>query len=311
MGICILTGSLIAMHSTPKAFAIQAEPTADWSYYIHTTSTSTAYTLGCDQGKYDASHSNVNSEVILAFGGEYSDAGGTKSYVGGPPLTNGQIIAIADEFSHGYWLCTGSDSTSILRLGIGTNNSYSGVSYAGGQSWANDVATVNSYNASTGYSSQVAVEGANDIEPSWWNPSDSMSWSQGYASVGNGLYIDFGSADGCPTNSYDNSQYCNNGWSQYDEWYVSWGSPPAMSAPEIYFQALADQWTMISLYGAQYQNAAVRMQGPMDEYDLDTSTFTPTQAWNALWNDLNSYSATAQNMFFALEIHIDCWTVAC
>ena len=310
MGMCALIGSVLIVHGTPQAFALQAEPTNDWSYYIYSASTSTAYTLGCDQGKYDSSHSNVNSEVILDVGGEYSDTGGALTF-SRIVLSNAQVEAIAEAFSQGYWVCTGSDSTSILRLGIGTNNSYSGVSYAGGQSWANMVAAVDSYNSAQGYNSQVAAEGANDIEPSWWNPSDSLSWSQGYASVSNSLYIDYGSADGCPQNSSDNTIGCNNGWSQYDVWYVAWGSPPAMEVPEVYNTAQASQWAMLSLYGAQHQNSAIYMQGPLDDYWLDNSSLTPAQSWYYLWTDLNNNSDTAQNMPFALEMHIDCQTVSC
>ncbi len=62
---------------------------------------------------------------------------------------------------------------------------------------------------------------------------------------------------------------------------------------------------MISLYGAQHQNAPVYMQGPLDEYDLDTSTNTASQAWNQLWTDLHNNSLTAQNMSFSLEIHTE------
>jgi hypothetical protein len=130
------------------------------------------------------------------------------------------------------------------------------------------------------------------------------SWVQGFYNVAGGTYkyLNFGSADGCPTTSYGNGS-CNNGWNQYDEWYVSWGVLPALPTPEIYYPALAQQWAMISLYGAKYQNSTVYIQGPMDEYDLDNSTLTSSQAWNDLWIDLNNNSATAQGMVYSLQIH--------
>ncbi|HLX38932.1 MAG TPA: hypothetical protein VKR42_00275 [Ktedonobacteraceae bacterium] len=84
---------------------------------------------------------------------------------------------------------------------------------------------------------------------------------EGFSGVNGYDYLDFGSADGCPQYS-DNNGSCNNGWNQYDEWYVSWGATPALPTPEIYYDALARQWAMISLYGAQYQHAVVYMQGP-------------------------------------------------
>jgi hypothetical protein len=66
---------------------------------------------------------------------------------------------------------------------------------------------------------------------------------------------------------------------------------------------MARKWAMISLYGAQYQGGAVIMQGPWDGYDLDNAGLTSNQAWNDLWTYLNNNPATAQNMFYSLEIH--------
>jgi hypothetical protein len=303
MSMCVLIGAVTMVYRTPKAFAMQAQPPTDWSFYMNSSSTSTSYTWGCDMGKADASHSPpVNSEVVLDFGGQLSNGSGTLM-INGVTISNAQIEAVAEAFADGYWTCTGSnDTTSVLRLGIGTNNSYYDVSYSGGQTLANVVAAVQAYNHSKGYDSQVVMMGANDIEPGFGSASSAISWSQGFASVSGYLYLDYGSADGCPQYSSNNGS-CNNGWNQYDEWYVSWGSPPAIVSPEIYYASMARQWAMISLYGAQYQGGAVQMQGPWDEYDLDTSTLTPAQAWSDLWTDLNNNSATAQNMPFSLEIH--------
>ena len=272
---------------------------------MNSTSINTAYTLGCNQGHFDKSFSPVvNSEVVLDFGGQLSNGSGSLMISGGS-ITNAQIEAVAEAFSHGYWVCTGSDTTSYVKLGIGTNNSYYDVSYSGGQAWAHDVAAVQSYNHSQGYDSQVVMLGANDIEswcPNCVSPSATINWANGFASVSGYLYLDYGSADGCPTNSSNNGS-CNGGWNQYDYWYVSWGATPALPTPEIYYASLAQQWAMISLYGAQHQNATVYMQGPWDENDLDSSTLTSSQAWNDLWTDLNNNSATAQNMSYSLQIH--------
>lgn len=58
-------------------FAIQSKPPTDWSFYISSNNGSQANTLGCNQGKFDASKI-VNSEVVLDFGGQNSS--GTGSY---------------------------------------------------------------------------------------------------------------------------------------------------------------------------------------------------------------------------------------
>ena len=60
---------------------------------------------------------------------------------------------------------------------------------------------------------------------------------------------------------------------------------------------------MLSLYSAQHHGARMNIDGPMDEYDLDHSTFTPTGAWDALWTDLHAHSSTAQSLLYSIEIH--------
>lgn len=295
-----LLGSVVTMHAMPKAFAAQSKPPTDWSFYMLSTSTTTAYNLGCNQGNFDRSFSPpINSEVVLDFGQHYY---GNVYTLNGVIITHAQVQAMAEAFAHGYWVCTGSDTTSVLTLAIGINNYGSWVTYANGQTWANDVAAVQASNQSNGYTSQVGMMGAGDLEPGWNSYSATNNWVQGFASVKGYDYLDFGSADGCPTNSSNNGP-CNNGWNQYEVWYISWGALPALPTPEIYYTAQAQQWAMISLYGAQHQSGAVYMQGPWDEYDLNKTTLTSSQAWLDLWTDLNNNSATAQSMSYSLEIH--------
>lgn len=302
VGVSMSVCGLLVGQDIHPAFAVQAKPPTDWSFYMKTTSTSTAYNLGCNQGKFDSGQSPVvNSEVVIDFGGQNSSGSGTLM-INGVSISNSQIEAVAEQFSYGYWVCTGGDTTSVLKLGLGTNNSYYDVSSSGGNTWANVVAAVRSSNHTNGYDSQVNVGGANDIEPSWASWSSTKAWIDGYAGVNPAYYLNYGSADGCPSTSSGNGA-CNNGWNQYDVWYACWGSPPAFPTPEIYYGVNAQQWAMISLYGAQHQSGRVYMQGPWDEYDLDTSTLTSTQAWNDLWTDLNNNSATTQSMPFSFQIH--------
>jgi hypothetical protein len=306
MSIFAVIGSMLIVQGTPQALAAQtvpaipAKPVTDWSYYMHTTSTSRAYTLGCNQGHTDAAN-HRNSLAILDFGGQVSNGSGTEM-IGAGFISNGQIEAASEAFAHGYWSCTGSDTTTLLSLGIGTNNSLADRTYSGGQTWSHIVSAVRSYNNSHGYSSQVAMYGANDIEPSWSPASYAISWAKGFNSVGGNFYFNYGSADGCPQTSSNNGS-CNNGWNQYDVWYVSWGNPAALPTPQIYYSSQARQWAMLSLYSAQHHGARMNIDGPMDEYDLDHSTFTPTGAWDALWTDLHAHSSTAQGLLYSIEIH--------
>jgi hypothetical protein len=297
-GFCTALVFLFLMQGAPEAFAIQAKPQTDWSYYVTSSSTSDAYTRGCWQGNTDL-NTHENSVVILDFGGQKSDGSGSL-LINGVFISNSQIEAVAEAFSHGYWTC----ASTTLRLGIGTNNSYDDVSFSGGQTWVDDVAAVQNFNKSNGYYPGVLMYGANDMEPSWASASATINWVHGFTSNPNYGYFNYGSADGCPQSSSNNGS-CNNGWTQYDVWYVSTGGEPGIvhPTPEIYVPAQASQWAMISLYAAQHQGGRLNIWGPMDENDLNSSTNTSTQAWDQLWTALNNNSATKQNLSYSLQIH--------
>jgi hypothetical protein len=240
---------MLALGLAPSAFAVQSKPVTDWSFYVTTPDTSSAYNLGCNQGSFDASLSPVaNSLVVLDFGGQFADGSGSL-LINGVPVTNSQIEAAAESFSAGYWTCTGADTTSVLMLAVGTNNSYYDVNSSGGSTWAQVVSDIRASNQANGYDAQVSVGAANDMEPSWDTAANTENWVNGYVSINPAWYVNYGSADGCPSNSSSDAP-CNNGWRQYDVWWVSWGAPPAYPLPEIYYQVNANQWTMISLYGA-------------------------------------------------------------
>jgi hypothetical protein len=300
----IALGAALIGQGAPPAFAIQAKPPTYLSYYIHSSSTGEAYTLGKNLGSAEASHGQ-NSAVILDFGGQTPDGSGTLT-INGINLTNSQIEQIAEAFSHGFKDGIGK-ATWVLRLAIGTNNSYGDVSSAGGKQWVDDASAIQSYNKSHSYYPQVLMYGGSDIE-SWCgssvgckSPSAAINWAKGFNDGSGIAYVNYGSADGCPETSSNNGS-CSGGWNQYDYWFVSYDGGVARPTPEIYVQAQADQWAMISLYGAQHQGKRLSVWGPLDEYPLDTSTFTAQQAWNALWTALNSNSATAQNLSYSLEI---------
>jgi hypothetical protein len=265
---------------------------------MYSSSTSEAKTLGCNQGHAQAKY-KTSGTVVLDFGGQNSSGSGTLM-INSVSISNSQIAAVAEAFSAGFKSCIGS-STTILHLGIGTNNSYHDVGTAGGKTWGKLVASIQNYNKSKKYYPQVLMYGADDIEPSWSSASAAIAWVNGFASVPGYDYFDYGSADGCPETSSNNGG-CNNGWNQYDVWYVSGGAKPARATPEIYYEANAEQWAMISLYAAQHRGGKMNIWGPWDEYDFDHSTFTSAGAWNAMWSAVNSHSATKQNFGYSLEI---------
>ena len=68
-------GLASGIFATPVA-AAEAQPPTDWSYYIQDNNYQTAKTLGCNQGKFDASKGH-SSMVVLDFGVQTSDGSGT------------------------------------------------------------------------------------------------------------------------------------------------------------------------------------------------------------------------------------------
>ena len=94
----------------------------DWSFYVETTSTTTLYNLGCNQGHFDANNGKSNSAVVLDFGAQNSANTGTTE-INGVGISYGTVESLAEQFARGYFICTGADTTSLQSLGVGTNNS--------------------------------------------------------------------------------------------------------------------------------------------------------------------------------------------
>ncbi len=305
--MCVVSLALLDVHPALAA----PNPPADWSYYVTVYDTTNAYNLGCDQGTFDKSQSPyANSLVILDFGVQTSSGSGTIATFTNATLTNSQVSNMVYQFARGYFNCTGIDSTSILDLGVGTNDSdnYSTSTYSAlGTDWANLMESINSSLAGSGYTAQVQLYGANDIED-WYGAgtyvpaSDANAWVNAYAAAANPGYFDYGDADGCSTTT-DTNTACANGYDQYDYYYYSWGAAPALAVPEIYYSGSAWQWTRISQYASIYQSA-MRFDAPMDEHDIDSSTLTASQAYSDLFSDLTSLGLN-NNIEFATEIH--CW----
>jgi hypothetical protein len=286
LGIAILGIASPALAATgPPAY----NPT---SYYATDANTSTAYSLGCDQGDADAT-SGLNSAVILDFFGQNSALTGTDEDFGDVFISNASIEAMAENFAEGYYVCTGSDTSTVDTLGIGTNNDGPANTQAGGQVWGNIVNAVTSWLGTNGVG-QVIAYGADDIED-WGTsgntaPGPTDNWVSGFASKGD-LYFNYGGAVGCPGNVDDNAA-CSDSWDQYNYWYLSWGDPAAFATPEIYYNVPpgtpinAEQWGEISDYGAAYQSDGIVFTAPFSQHERDSDSLTAAQAWD----DLETYS---------------------
>lgn len=200
---------------------------------------------------------------------------------------------------------------------MGTNSSNSAaVASAYGVAWAHQVTAVQTWLANTSVATQVVIRGADDIEPAWGPQANAINWTDGYQSAQTAYYVDFGSCDGCASTATTGNGFsfvpcstCNFTWNQYGVWKVSYGEPSALVMPEIYYTSQAYEWAAISDYGliAHGPLWKVYFEGPLDEYDLATSTLTSAQAWTNFWNILNNNpyfsGAAAQTPPFSSQMH--------
>lgn len=225
-----MAGLAAPLAGLPRAYAA-SQPLTDRSCYVQDANTGTVSQLGCSQGNYDAGHGDANSSVTLDFGGQTTVSGGqgTQPAFAPYPLTNDQVILDAYNFAVGYFNCTGADTSSLLYLFVGTNNSLD-LSYATGEDWAGVVNAVRDKVDGGGYASQVAVLGADDIEDEFAGPSPTLDWVSGYSAVAQVGYADYGDAGSCPPD-----RGCLNGWTPQEVYQVASGASYAdFPTPEIY-----------------------------------------------------------------------------
>jgi hypothetical protein len=71
--------------------------------------------------------------------------------------------------------------------------------------------------------------------------------------------------------------------------------------PQIYNDDMSPQWELIDLYGTSNGKTKLNFAGPLTENRANiedsggNSNLTPTQAWDAMWNQLRSDPSTTQS----------------
>ena len=305
--VALLATAPIALGNSGAVTPAQANsfPSASVSWYVTNYNTGDGhwYSLGCNLGTA-ALQGQVGQDLveIFDFASEiYNFGNGTW----GTEWTDGdgiwhtwtQAQAVIDAYAHGFYVCTGSDTTAHLTIAAGIRNygfQSSPTPSTAGLAWAQ---LVNDFQNSLGvYASQVSAAAAIDAEPAYSSPTDAINWGNGFS--GNGYkYYDYGSANGCPP--YGS---CNNGWSQSSEYSMAWGIAAAWAIPEIYATtgANATQWQQISLWG--YQNAAgpIIFSGELTQYNAcltrscSGTNNAPITGWNQLYSAVNGDSRTWQ-----------------
>ncbi|MFD2023993.1 peptidase inhibitor family I36 protein [Promicromonospora aerolata] len=292
-----------------------AAPSSRPSYYVSTQSTTWARNVGCSIGTSDRNQGGRQVHtIVLAFGKTTKGGDGVHrlSYFGGADRTFADARRMVVAMGKGYDGCTGADTTSVLRIGLGTSN-YPGSAVTGAAGRALARAAKGAASDLADYS-QATAWGAVDFE-AWGAGSglngQSRNMLDGYNGVtGRRPLVNFGSADGCPTSSVPSAGSCNAGLSADTIWYVSTRGA-ARPLPEIYTTtgSQAKQWKNLSLYahrkGAAMSFPAVMAQrGACDQRGGCTGTDnSPATAWTQLNEQLDGDSRTATNPGAPTNIH--------
>ncbi len=282
----------------PRATYAASKPLTDWSFCVRTSSTSYLYNLGCNQGQFNLNN-NTNSLVFLDFGAQTST--GTLETIKNVPLSNSQVQSLAEQFAAGYYAWSASDN--FLYESVGTNHNRE-VDAFSEKAWANVVKAVQTWSANAN-ESNVTIWGGSDLEPGFSVYSDAYNWVQGYDSIDPAIYVNYGSAPGCFNDTGGSGSFdCSSGWTTSDIYYVSWGALPAVTVPQVHHTTYGEDWTNVSLYGSRYgSQGAINFEGPLDEYDLTSSSYTPLQAWDHLSSDLANHGLPSV-MPYSLEVHV-------
>lgn len=181
-----------------------------------------------------------------------------------PSITDDQAKQRAHSFAAEYYRCKGSDTSSFVRVAIGTNDSAGRVTYNAGKALANRVDEANAWLNANGYSGVVGIFGANDIELDWGPPAEAKDWADGYRDNTYTIYYDTGDAAGC-SSTQQAGRECGTanypGWTASDVWYVS-DKLGAMPLPQIYREdeAQARQWKWLSVFAYEVKGGKMAIR---------------------------------------------------
>ncbi|UQX88710.1 hypothetical protein M6D93_01600 [Jatrophihabitans telluris] len=310
-----MLAAILTITSPAEAVTV---PSTTTSYYVTTTDSRPYATAGCNQGTADKNRAGTQNRIVVLDFGTPSLSGST--YGVDLPGAAGfasraQIQDDAYQFAYNYWSCTGSDTASHLTLVLGENNEGSQVvtnATQQGRAWSNFVSQVRA--ASGAAAAQVDIQGGYDMEVGWNNAGPSLALLDGYFSINSNFNYDHGDAAGCPT---DGRADCvtREGyvWSIEDRYQAAWGRSRSYSIPQIYNSSMAAEWGNMSRYGAHAHStstSAIYFSGVMDQYQacVDESdpcigtNYTASQAYTALWNQLQLEADTAMTPRWGAEI---------
>lgn len=247
------------------------------SRYMNQVDPVASYNLGCRLGTMDRFAPGTQDNLVILDYGAPSWNGSTYGSLliaSGTFVSIAQITTAVEEFGHGYYVCvrnSGSgDTSSSVRVAVGTSNNSGYTTNAHGQAWATMVNDIANYWVTQGFSPQLSAAGASDLELNFGGKDAARNWVTGYDAVNNYLLYNYGDAAGCPESGTTSTPaLCNNGWTQEDVYWVSYGASPSYPFPEIYNRAgaQAKQWQQLKLYANLRWGTSFVIAGVLTQYE--------------------------------------------
>jgi hypothetical protein len=320
----LFVGAVLAGAGVPASASAFSYPGFVSSWYMNSVDTTTHYNMGCTLGASLAGGASPQDALVILDYGQAQLRGGvygTYAFGGRGYVTVDQIRAAVVEYGHGFWSCTGANTSAHLRIGIGTSNYADfgrGVGMTDAQvvsfgaAWAVLVNQANDGLTSLGYARQVDAVAASDIELSWGTAATARGWFGGYNGSFRWPMYNYGDAAGCRwSGTTATAGGCNNGWTQRDVYYVAWGAAPAYAVPEIYATngVNAKQWQQVSKWGTLNGGSRIWFSGSLTQAGACASggcsgvDNSPSAGWTYLVNACAVDSATTlSSLRFAADI---------
>lgn len=295
------------------------------SYYLPTVDEDFLYELGCEHGLRDQIASgDQDSVVVLDFSYPIcaADIGfGVALFEDDPynhptnPVPTQAVSSAVKSFAEGYYQCSGTDTTSNLVVGVGTNNKPTSCdtlerAYGHGQNWGEMISCLNQWALAQRIVHQVQFYAASNIEVSWSKPDWARAWLDGLEQQQDVLMLHFGDAAGCP---YEEQPHwsCGPDWSVEDVWYVSWGASSALPLPLIYLTdgVHAKQWAYLSRYSVENHGYRIDFTGVFTQWQYcqqfswcNGTDNSPEEAYQQMISELDKHPETSQSIKWKTDI---------
>lgn len=313
---------------SPRAVAALTFPGWVTSWYMDTVNTTTVYNMGCALGTARSGGSAPqDSLVILDFGQPSWDSEqgyGAWAFDGLGYVSVTAIRNAVVEFAHGFWVCTGTNTTAHVTIAIGTSNNGNWTKTSGftdamvqghARAWAATATLSNNDILARGYQRQASAVAAADIELGWGSFATAKLWIDAFDTNDTTGYDNYGDAAGCRTSGTTRTAaVCTGDWGQDDVYYGSYGAPPAWAVPEIYRTdaVQAKQWQQVSKWATLNSKPKISFTGSLTQQEACAQTpgcsgsnldNSPSAGWTQLVTQTATDSATAlSRLQFAADI---------